>query len=68
MSGTVVDTQFYGGVSHCIVDVASIAALAPTPGMWFYNASKGALAAAALGKRMTTMSACGLSPEKLATR
>jgi len=32
--------------SGCIVDVASMAALAPTPGMWFYNASKGALAAA----------------------
>jgi short-subunit dehydrogenase len=30
----------------CIVDVSSMAALAPTPGMFFYNASKGALAAA----------------------
>jgi short-subunit dehydrogenase len=29
-----------------IVDVASMAALAPTPGMFFYNASKAALAAA----------------------
>jgi short-subunit dehydrogenase len=29
-----------------IVDIASMAALAPTPGMFFYNASKGALAAA----------------------
>jgi short-subunit dehydrogenase len=30
----------------CIVDVASMAALAPTPGMTFYNASKAGLAAA----------------------
>ena len=30
----------------CIVDVASMAALAPTPGMYYYNASKAALAAA----------------------
>lgn len=29
----------------CIVDVASVAALAPTPGFFFYNASKAALAA-----------------------
>lgn len=29
-----------------IVDIASMAALAPTPGMYYYNASKGALAAA----------------------
>lgn len=29
-----------------IVDVASMAALAPTPGMYFYNAAKGGLAAA----------------------
>jgi short-subunit dehydrogenase len=29
-----------------IVNVASVAALAPTPGMWGYNASKGGLAAA----------------------
>lgn len=29
-----------------IVDIASAAALAPTPGMFYYNASKGALAAA----------------------
>ncbi len=29
-----------------IVDVASTAALAPTPGMWWYNAAKGGLAAA----------------------
>jgi len=35
----------------CIVDVASMAALAPTPGMFFYNASKGALAAASEGLR-----------------
>ena len=30
----------------CIVDIASMAALAPTPFMTYYNASKGALAAA----------------------
>lgn len=30
----------------CIVDMASMAALAPTPGMLYYNASKGGLAAA----------------------
>jgi len=30
----------------CIVDIASMAALAPTPNMTYYNASKGALAAA----------------------
>jgi short-subunit dehydrogenase len=30
----------------CIVDMASMAALAPTPCMYYYNASKGALAAA----------------------
>ena len=35
----------------CIVDVASMAALAPTPGMTYYNASKGALAAASEGLR-----------------
>ncbi len=35
----------------CIVDVSSMAALAPTPGMFFYNASKGALAAASEGLR-----------------
>ena len=29
-----------------IVDIASMAAIAPTPGMFFYNASKAALAAA----------------------
>jgi short-subunit dehydrogenase len=32
--------------SGTIVDIASMAALAPTPGMFYYNASKGALAAA----------------------
>ncbi len=32
--------------SGTIVDVASMAAIAPTPGMFFYNASKAALAAA----------------------
>jgi short-subunit dehydrogenase len=37
--------------SGCIVDVSSLAALAPTPGMFFYNASKGALAAASEGLR-----------------
>lgn len=31
--------------SGCIVDVASLAAIAPTPGMVFYNAAKAALAA-----------------------
>jgi short-subunit dehydrogenase len=35
----------------CIVDIASVAALAPTPGMFFYNASKAALAAASEGLR-----------------
>lgn len=34
-----------------IVDVASMAALAPTPGMYFYNAAKGGLAAASEGLR-----------------
>lgn len=34
-----------------IVDIASMAALAPTPGMFFYNASKAALAAASEGLR-----------------
>jgi short-subunit dehydrogenase len=37
--------------SGCIVDVASMAALAPPPGMLFYNASKGALATASEGLR-----------------
>lgn len=32
--------------SGTIVDIASMAAIAPTPGMFFYNASKAALAAA----------------------
>ncbi|MFO0572924.1 MAG: SDR family NAD(P)-dependent oxidoreductase [Polyangia bacterium] len=32
--------------SGTIVDVASLAGLAPTPGMWGYNATKGGLAAA----------------------
>ncbi|MDB4992705.1 MAG: short-chain dehydrogenase/reductase [Myxococcaceae bacterium] len=35
----------------CIVDISSMAALGPTPGMFFYNASKGALAAASEGLR-----------------
>lgn len=34
-----------------IVDIASMAAIAPTPGMFFYNASKAALAAASEGLR-----------------
>ena len=34
-----------------IVDVASMAAIAPTPGMYFYNAAKGGLAAASEGLR-----------------
>jgi len=37
--------------SGTIVDVASMAALAPTPGMYFYNAAKGGLAAASEGLR-----------------
>lgn len=32
--------------SGCIVDIASMAAIAPTPAMYFYNAAKGGLAAA----------------------
>ena len=35
----------------CIVDVASMAGIAPTPGMFYYNASKAALAAASEGLR-----------------
>jgi short-subunit dehydrogenase len=35
----------------CIVDVASMAAIAPTPGMFFYNAAKAGLAAASEGLR-----------------
>lgn len=34
-----------------IVDVASMAGIAPTPGMFFYNAAKGGLAAASEGLR-----------------
>lgn len=34
------------GAGGTIVDIASMAALAPTPGMFFYNAAKGGLAAA----------------------
>ena len=37
--------------SGAIVDIASMAALAPTPGMYFYNAAKGGLAAASEGLR-----------------
>lgn len=37
--------------SGAIVDIASMAALAPTPGMFFYNAAKGGLAAASEGLR-----------------
>lgn len=35
-----------------IVDIASMAAIAPTPGMFFYNAAKGGLAAASEGLRV----------------
>jgi short-subunit dehydrogenase len=35
----------------CIVDIASMAAIAPTPGMFFYNAAKAGLAAASEGLR-----------------
>lgn len=35
----------------CIVDVTSMAAIAPTPGMFFYNAAKAGLAAASEGLR-----------------
>lgn len=38
--------------SGTIVDVASMAAIAPTPGMFFYNAAKGGLAAASEGLRV----------------
>lgn len=37
--------------SGTIVDIASMAALAPTPGMLFYNAAKGGLAGASEGLR-----------------
>jgi short-subunit dehydrogenase len=37
--------------SGTIVDVASMAAIGPTPGMYFYNAAKGGLAAASEGLR-----------------
>jgi short-subunit dehydrogenase len=37
--------------SGTIVDVASMAGIAPTPGMFFYNASKGALGCASEGLR-----------------
>jgi short-subunit dehydrogenase len=37
--------------SGAIVDIASMAALAPTPGMFFYNAAKAGLAAASEGLR-----------------
>ncbi len=37
--------------SGCIVDIASMAAIAPTPGMFFYNAAKAGLAAASEGLR-----------------
>jgi short-subunit dehydrogenase len=37
--------------SGCIVDIASMAAIGPTPGMFFYNAAKGGLAAASEGLR-----------------
>ena len=35
----------------CIVDISSMAAIAPTPGMFFYNAAKAGLAAASEGLR-----------------
>ncbi len=38
--------------SGCIVNIASVAALAPGPGFFFYNASKAALAAASESLRM----------------
>src|SRR4030095_2258424 len=37
--------------SGTIVDISSMAALAPTPGMYFYNAAKAGLAAASEGLR-----------------
>jgi short-subunit dehydrogenase len=37
--------------SGCIVDIASMAAVTPTPGMYYYNAAKAALAAASEGLR-----------------
>lgn len=37
--------------SGTIVDISSMAALGPTPGMFFYNAAKGGLAAASEGLR-----------------
>lgn len=37
--------------SGTIVDIASMAAIAPTPGMYFYNAAKAGLAAASEGLR-----------------
>jgi len=37
--------------SGTIVNIASLAALCPAPGMYFYNASKGAIAAASEGLR-----------------
>lgn len=38
--------------SGTIVDIASMAAIAPTPGMYFYNAAKAGLAAASEGLRV----------------
>jgi short-subunit dehydrogenase len=37
--------------SGCIVDIASMAAITPAPGMYYYNASKAALAVASEGLR-----------------
>jgi short-subunit dehydrogenase len=37
--------------ARAIVDVSSMAAIGPTPGMYFYNAAKGGLAAASEGLR-----------------
>jgi len=43
---SVVAPQMLARGRGCIVDIASVAALAPQPGFFFYNASKAALAAA----------------------
>ncbi len=48
---TLVLPEMIARKSGAIVDIASMAAIAPTPGMYFYNASKAALAAASEGLR-----------------
>ena len=48
---TLVLRRMMPGRSGVIVDIASMAALAPTPGMYFYNAAKAGLAAASEGLR-----------------